>query len=251
MFRRLRIVIFYLTLLTLLAKGGVVAAVTLYPRITQPGNDTVSARALIEMTNQYRAQLDLDPLTPNARLTQAAINKAHDLFAGQYFDHTSPDGRRFSQWIRDVHYEYFYVGENLAINYTNTGQVFAAWLASERHRDNIIRDNYQEIGIAVIEGMFEGRPTTIVVQLFGTRISGSSLEPETAMYDLGGVAGTQAWYPPVSLTVLDQLNLYLTYCSVGMILLALLTYRPHRIANHRIIRPASAIRYQANTAREW
>ena len=132
------------------------------------------AEEIISLTNQYRVNLGLSQLTANPRLTQAAVNKANDILAKQYFNHTSPDGKRFSQWIKDSGYSYFYVGENLAIDFNNSQDLFDAWIKSEGHRENIERPEFQEIGVASLHGKFKDRTTDVVVQLFGARVMGAS-----------------------------------------------------------------------------
>jgi len=127
------------------------------------------AQELINLTNQYRLDHGLNQLIPNPRLTQAAINKAHDILANNYFNHTSPSGKRFSAWIKEVGYPYLYAGENLAIDFTNTEELFNAWIKSDKHRENIERPNFQEIGIASLTGIFDKKKTNVVVQFFGTR----------------------------------------------------------------------------------
>jgi hypothetical protein len=42
---------------------------------------------------------------------------------------------------------------------------------SPTHRDNIVNTKYQEIGIAVVNGVLNGVKTTLVVQHFGTPLS--------------------------------------------------------------------------------
>ena len=127
------------------------------------------AQELINLTNQYRLSHGLNELIPNPRLTQAAINKAHDILANNYFSHTSPNGKRFSFWIKEVGYPYLYAGENLAIDFTNTEELFNAWIKSDKHRENIERPNFQEIGIASLTGIFNKKKTNVVVQFLGTR----------------------------------------------------------------------------------
>jgi len=139
-----------------------------------PAYGGAQAEEIINLTNQYRLGHGLSQLLPNPRLTQAAINKAKDILSKDYFSHTSPEGRRFSYWIKESGYPYFYAGENLAIDFYNSEELFEAWIKSDRHRENIEREGFQEIGVASLGGVFEDRKTNVVVQLFGTRVLGES-----------------------------------------------------------------------------
>ena len=41
-------------------------------------------------------------------------------------------------------------------------------MESPLHRENILRDEYTEIGVAAVEGEYKGYDTVYIVQLFGT-----------------------------------------------------------------------------------
>lgn len=164
---------FFILLMTIgfLTKGVVLAGQI--PRQQTIGSSQMS-EAIIKLTNIYRQEAGLKPLLINPRLTQAAINKANDIITNQYFSHTSPEGKRFSDWIKEVNYSYFYSGENLAIDFTSAEDAFSAWLQSDKHRQNIERSEFQEIGVASISGKFNGQQTTVIVQLFGSRVLGAN-----------------------------------------------------------------------------
>jgi len=160
----------------LMAIGFLTKGVVLAGQIPnkQINNVSQTAEIIIKLTNIYRQESGLTPLIINPRLTQAAINKANDIIANQYFSHTSPEGKRFSDWLKEVNYTYFYSGENLAIDFGSAEDAFSAWLKSDKHRENIERPEFQEIGVAVVNGKFNNRQTTIIVQLFGSRVLGAN-----------------------------------------------------------------------------
>lgn len=127
-----------------------------------------SAGTLVSMTNSARAREGLGALSVNSLLTSAAYNKAQDMLENQYFAHTSPQGETPWDFIKSAGYNYVYAGENLAIGYTDAGELFSAWMASTTHRENIFNPNFREIGIAVVSGSYEGQETIFVAQEFGT-----------------------------------------------------------------------------------
>lgn len=182
-----KIKITILILIGLLAINGfVIAADTklINPKIK---NSQPYSEAVIDLTNTHRKSLGLSDLTINPRLNQAAVNKANDMLKRGYFSHTSPDGQKFSQWIKDIDYEYFYVGENLAIDFDEPQEAFDAWLKSEKHRQNIERTEFQEIGVASLKGKFQNHETWVIVQLFGTRVLGENeLSLGSNSYSLAG-----------------------------------------------------------------
>lgn len=129
---------------------------------------SISPEKVIEATNQKRGEKGLAPLTINTKLNEAAQRKAGDMFAFDYWAHTSPSGRNPWTFFQEVGYKYIYAGENLARDFQDSGSVVEAWMNSPSHRDNLLNPNYKEIGLAVVNGTLNGVETTLVVQLFGT-----------------------------------------------------------------------------------
>lgn len=132
---------------------------------------SVIASVLVDLTNGDRHSNDLGGLTVSPVLVAAAEAKAADMVAKGYFAHTSPEGLDPWYWFEKVGYEYAYAGENLAVDFTDSGDVVRAWMNSPLHRDNLLNEHYTEIGIATASGFYQGRPTTFVVQMFGTPAS--------------------------------------------------------------------------------
>ena len=85
-----------------------------------------------------------------------------------YFAHESPTGVTPWFWFKEAGYTFLYAGENLAINFTESSDVENAWMASPKHKENILNANFREIGIATVDGVYNNNPTTFVVQMFGT-----------------------------------------------------------------------------------
>lgn len=137
----------------------------------------VISAVLVDLANADRAELELPELTTNPLLTAAAQAKADDMAARGYFSHTTPEGYDSWHWFKQVGYDYRFAGENLAVNFSDSADVEAAWMASPTHRDNIVSPRYTEIGIATAVGMYEGRETVFVVQMFGMPKDGSVATP--------------------------------------------------------------------------
>jgi hypothetical protein len=129
-------------------------------------NITVSE--LLTDTNTARADSSLPELKINEQLSKAAFAKAQDMFANNYWAHTSPSGVTPWKWLADTGYNYDVAGENLAKNYPTAQATVDAWMASESHRANILNHKYQDIGFAVVDGMMDGRDTTLVVAYYGS-----------------------------------------------------------------------------------
>ncbi len=132
----------------------------------------LTSSGIITWTNTQREAQGLIPLHENAQLRKAAEAKVDDMFAKQYFEHESPDGKTPADVIRKAGYAYIVVGENLALgNFKDDETLVQAWMDSPGHRANILNGKYQEIGTAAKKGMFEGKEVWLAVQEFGAPLS--------------------------------------------------------------------------------
>jgi len=132
---------------------------------------------LVDLANQDRSIQGLMSLTVNPILTEAAQKKANDMAARGYFAHTSPSGVTPWFWFKNAGYQFTNAGENLAINFYDSKDIETAWMNSPGHRANILNKNFTEIGVAMAEGMYQGRQTTFVVQMFGHPASSNAFVP--------------------------------------------------------------------------
>lgn len=141
----------------------------------------VTVEGLLQGTNEERQRDGIGQLNLNEDLSRAAFLKAQDMFANNYWAHTSPSGVTPWKWLGDVGYNYSVAGENLAKNYPNASATVSAWMDSESHRINIMNERYTDVGFAVVDGTLDGRQTTLVVAYYGApvmaAVQGSSFQP--------------------------------------------------------------------------
>lgn len=128
----------------------------------------VISSVLVELVNSDRAAHGLGALQRSEALDRIARAKAEDMAHKGYFAHTSPEGKDSWYWFAEGGYEFVHAGENLAVDFADSGDVEKAWMESPSHRENILDGTYTEIGIATARGTYQGRETTFVVQVFGT-----------------------------------------------------------------------------------
>lgn len=133
----------------------------------------ITVEKLLQLTNQERINNGLQPLTYNEKLSQAAQEKAKDMFSKNYWAHYGPDGTTPWDFILSSGYKYEYAGENLAKDFMFSKDVVKAWMDSKTHRENVLRPNYDEIGFAVVNGVLNEEETTLVVQMFGKPLTSS------------------------------------------------------------------------------
>jgi hypothetical protein len=122
--------------------------------------------AILSFTNQERNLNNLNSLEESETLNKAAQLKAEHMASNQYFAHYSPEGISPWFWFGQADYEYERAGENLAVLFTHSQDVVRAWMNSPTHRANILKSGYTEIGIGTAKGIYKGRETTYIVQLF-------------------------------------------------------------------------------------
>jgi len=145
----------------------VLAGSFLLPNLALSAN--ITEKNIINLTNLERTKEGLEILDKNPLLREAAKQKALDIIENGIFSHTI-DNNSFSKWIKDAGYEYSFIGENLAIDFISSESTIKAWLKSPSHKENLLNERFEEIGVAVLEGEFENNNTVLVVQIFGTPI---------------------------------------------------------------------------------
>ncbi len=140
----------------------------------------LTQKGIIKWTNIQREKYGFSPLIENEKLNASAELKVEDMFEKQYFAHSSPLGVGVGDLLGNVGYEFIVIGENLALGDFQTDEVLVqAWMDSLGHRENILNTRYQEIGVAAVKGMFEGKSTWLAIQHFGVPLSTCSQPDET------------------------------------------------------------------------
>ncbi len=141
----------------------------------------ITITSLFNQTNVYRHEKGVGQLKLNDKLDKAAYLKAQDMFAKQYWAHNSPDGIQPWKWFADVGYNYDEAGENLAKNFSTTNGVMTAWIESPTHKANILKSSYQDVGFAVVSGILDKKPATLVVALYASPANNAVSSASTAV----------------------------------------------------------------------
>lgn len=158
----------------------------------------IATSELYQLVNQERADLGLATLKRNSKLEQAALKKAQDMFAKNYWAHYAPDGSTTPwKFILQSGYNYKYAGENLAKDFDTSSAVVIAWMNSSSHRANIVNKNYKDVGMVAVNGTLLGEQTTLVVQMFGTTLGTSTASGSTGGTTSNPTGGTAGATTPV------------------------------------------------------
>ena len=108
-------------------------------------NDAM-AKEVLTILNQRRAEQGLAALTWDNNL--ATVAKVRSVEIVSSFSHTRPDGRNFYTALDDARINYGWGGENLACGQTSASVAMSEWMASQSHKDNILRSDFKKVGIA-------------------------------------------------------------------------------------------------------
>lgn len=126
---------------------------------------------LYALTNQQRVNNGLPAFALDSQLNSAAQAKANHMMANNYWAHVAPDGTTPWSFITGAGYNYSAAGENLAKDFNTSGGVVNGWMGSSAHRANILSTAYSDVGLAILDGELLGSQTTLVVAMYGTRVT--------------------------------------------------------------------------------
>lgn len=105
----------------------------------------------------------------NYLLEDAAQLHSEDMAANDYFSHESADGTTFVERVQEAGYDnYEFLGENIAVGYSDAQSVVDAWMSSEGHCNNIMNPDFEELGVGIAENEVDNR--YYWVQEFGRQI---------------------------------------------------------------------------------
>lgn len=114
---------------------------------------------VLQLQNEERARLGLQPLQYDADLQAAARIRSRELCRAGMFAHTRTDGRDWYTVLKeDVPYAYKSAGENLGTAEYNDPTVHLAtdpdfwvdsWIDSPPHYKNMIRSEYNRAGVGI------------------------------------------------------------------------------------------------------
>lgn len=118
------------------------------PQDPEPTEAQGISAAIIQLANEHRAEIGLDPLAENESCAEVALSHSEDMATGiTPFGHDGFDERRerlgTTLTIKRI-------GENVAFGQSSAEQVMTSWINSEGHRANIEGD-FTHIGVGVAE----------------------------------------------------------------------------------------------------
>lgn len=110
------------------------------------GNGSFENQVIV-LINDLRRDRGLQVLTSNATLTAVARGHSQEMACEEFFSHTSSSSGSPFDRLAAAGYAFSWAGENIAAGYGAAGDTVAAWMDSAGHRENILGENYTQIGI--------------------------------------------------------------------------------------------------------
>ncbi len=113
----------------------------------QPSQNNSVQQQILALVNVERKKANLQPLTLNSKLSQAAQNHTNDMVSKSYFSHTSPSGGTMVSRVNATGYVYSTIGENIAAGSSTATATMTQWMNSPGHRANILNPKFRELGV--------------------------------------------------------------------------------------------------------
>ena len=122
-----------------------------------PQNYPISVQAsaeqqILQLMNAKRTEAGLKPLILDNTLLQVARYKSNHMIQYNYFDHITPEGTKWTNWLQAIGYKYTTTGENIAYNTYDAVELFNQWWNSPGHKANMMNSSYTKVGIGVVKG---------------------------------------------------------------------------------------------------
>lgn len=125
-------------------------------------NLTSDESNLLSIINAEREKNNLPNLQIDEELQNVAKLKANDLVQNNYFSHISPTYGTPFDMLKSHNISYKTASENIAGN-SDIKSAFDAWISSDSHKENILSNDYNYTGIAVVDSIAYGK---VIVELF-------------------------------------------------------------------------------------
>ena len=113
--------------------------------------DAQAARRVFDLVNRARVAADVDPLSWSDALATVGEGHARDMYLGGYFSHVSPTTGTVADRLFNARITYRIGGENLALAATPE-DTHRGLMDSPGHRHNILLEDYNRLGVAVVDG---------------------------------------------------------------------------------------------------
>lgn len=111
-------------------------------------------RQIFDLTNVFRQKNNIKLLQWDDLIATTARKHSQDMSDRQYFEHSNPDGKSPFDRMKADGITFSRAAENIASGYSNAMEGHNGWLNSWGHRNNLLDDRLQRLGVGVFEGYY-------------------------------------------------------------------------------------------------
>lgn len=106
---------------------------------------SANRKAVLKLVNKERDKRNRGKLVLDSKLNKAAQKRAKEI--AREFSHTRPNGSSCFTVLKSYHAQYTTCGENIAAGQPTAKQVMSSWMHSPGHRQNILQQKFQKMGV--------------------------------------------------------------------------------------------------------
>jgi uncharacterized protein YkwD len=114
--------------------------------------DVPMAVTVINKVNLERVDAGCGALKIDDMLTAAARKHSEDMALARFVGHVGSNGSTVGKRANANGYYFILVGENISDGDASAEEIVDAWMASARHRENILNCRYEDTGVWVAPG---------------------------------------------------------------------------------------------------
>ncbi len=114
------------------------------------GRIQLDAAQALHLINSYRSENGLKPLRLDALLTKAAKTHSRDLATWDRISHFGSDGSNPWERVKRSGYHARLAAENVGTGQKTFEEVMAGWKKSEGHNKNLLLQDAEHIGVALV-----------------------------------------------------------------------------------------------------
>lgn len=108
-------------------------------------------KRVIDLVNFERTAVGVSELSEDSELDKIAQAHSEDMVVNNFFDHINLNGESPFDRMRRFGVTYMYAAENIAYGQNSPEEVVETWMNSEGHKQNILSNKYNHIGVGVAQ----------------------------------------------------------------------------------------------------
>lgn len=108
-------------------------------------------KEIFDLTNKERMKVGLSLFKEEELFSEVAQIKSKDMSDSDYYGHISPTYGATFNIMESMGINYRYAAENIGKGQTSAIEVVAEWMESEGHRENILSEEFEYLGVGIAE----------------------------------------------------------------------------------------------------